>query len=147
MSRARAKQDRWSSGVWARAAEMLDARTLLTGRVLNMENGLFFLWIRAQYILDKEQMAALLHEKAILAALPVSPLRTDGDSDHDTDTLTYDGIMDVIIHERDCRLDEDAVREAQEIEEMAAAGTPTCRDCGETSWWCKACNDPDNGRD
>jgi hypothetical protein len=107
-----------------------------------MENELFYLWVKAQYILDEEQMAALLHEKATLAALPVSPLRTDSDDD----ALTHDGILDVIIYERDCCLDEDAVREAAEIKEMAAAGTPTCRDCGETSWWCKACNDPNDGR-
>jgi hypothetical protein len=24
--------------------------------------------------------------------------------------------------------------------------TPVCQDCGERSWWCKACNDDDDGR-
>ena len=138
MERARAKQVRWEHGGWYVANEMLDARTLLTGDVLTMENELFVPWIKAQYILNEDQVEVLLEEKAALAAKPASSLRTDAD----TGSLTYEEIMDVICEERDWRLNQEALREAEEEEALAREGPPTCADCGETSWWCNACNDP-----
>ena len=129
-------QDKMSAVEWDPAAEMLDARALLTGRVLQLDDPQFVMWIKSQCTLDEDQIAVLLQEKAILAARPVSSLRTD------TDSLTYDAILDGIIRERDRQLDEDAIRERKEVEEMAAEGPPTCDECGEISWWCKACNDP-----
>jgi hypothetical protein len=116
---------------------MLDARTLLAGDVLRMGNEMFVQWIKAQYILNEDQLEVLLEEKAALAAQPISPLRTDGD----TGSLTYEGILDVICEDRDWQLNQEALREAEEDEALAAEGPPSCADCGETNWWC-ACNDP-----
>jgi len=70
------KQQRLETGVWNPATEMLDARCLLDGSVLAMQGCQFIPWIKAQFILTEEQVQALLIEKAVLAAVPMSRLRT-----------------------------------------------------------------------
>jgi hypothetical protein len=77
ISTALDKQRRLAMGVWKPDTEMLDARCLLEGPVLAMQEWQFILWINAQFILTKEQVLALLAEKTALAAEPVSPLRTN----------------------------------------------------------------------
>jgi hypothetical protein len=131
-ARATAKQERWEYWGWYAATEMSDAQALLTGPVLRMEDDLFVPWLNAQFILNEDQMEVILEKKAALAlGLAVSS---------DTDILTHEGILAVIAHDRDWRMNEEALREAEEEEAMADEGGPACADCGEASWRC-GCND------
>jgi len=72
ISRSLAKQDRWSSYEWTSEGEMEGARGLLPSLpeyVLRENDEWFIMWIKSQFILDPDQVAALLEEKQALALI------------------------------------------------------------------------------
>ena len=66
--RAYAKEDRAYYGTWNAATELKEARTHLSGIVLHVDDKIFEMWIRAQYILTAEQVMELQKERRMLAA-------------------------------------------------------------------------------
>lgn len=66
--RALAKDDRAYYGAWNAATELKEARTHLSGIVLHVDDKIFEMWIRAQYILTAVQIIELQKERHELAA-------------------------------------------------------------------------------
>jgi hypothetical protein len=68
LMRALAKEDRAYYGTWNAATELKEARAHLCGIVLHVDDKIFEMWIRAQYILTAGQVMELQEERHQLAS-------------------------------------------------------------------------------